>query len=382
MMVPNASPAPPAPPSGITINSTPITGGSSGNLLYDNAGTVGELTLGSGISIVGGALTFGITINTTAISGGTSPRVLYDNAGAVGEASAFSISSGQPNVAVGSAYLYNSLPALFEVPIGLNVDCWFVGNAGNQSVTGHSNMGMGELALAQVTSGGFNMAMGTQALYNMTTGASNVAIGQGALYSSTADSSNIGIGSNTGLLVNGGGYNTLIGYGTGGALVGGSSNIVLGAQSGMGITSGNYNTVIGASGAPTITTGYYNVSIGFNCDVPVAGGSGQVSIGNFLYGTNCTGTGATISSGWMGLGVKSAYGSEKLGVAGGICVAGDPGAGVASTNMISNGNSTTISTGVGSVRMSTANAATNTGWLKCYIGTQVAWIPCWTTNAP
>jgi len=34
------------------------------------------------------------------------------------------------------------------------------------------------------------------------------------------------------------------------------------------------------------------------------------------------------------------------------------------------------------VKMSTVNAASNTGWLKCYVGTQVAWIPTWTTNAP
>ncbi len=58
------------------------------------------------------------------------------------------------------------------------------------------------------------------------------------------------------------------------------------------------------------------------------------------------------------------------------------GGGIASTNALSNGASTTISTGVGVIHMSTANPATNSGWLKCYIGTQVAWIPCWTTNAP
>lgn len=64
-----------------------------------------------------------------------------------------------------------------------------------------------------------------------------------------------------------------------------------------------------------------------------------------------------------------------------LSVAADTG-GIASTNTISSANSTTISTGTGTVKMSSANNANNTGWLKCYIGTQVAWIPCWTTNAP
>lgn len=60
---------------------------------------------------------------------------------------------------------------------------------------------------------------------------------------------------------------------------------------------------------------------------------------------------------------------------------GDPG-GTASSNTVSGTNSTTISTGTGTVKMSSVNNANNTGWLKCYVGTQVAWVPCWTTNAP
>lgn len=46
------------------------------------------------------------------------------------------------------------------------------------------------------------------------------------------------------------------------------------------------------------------------------------------------------------------------------------------------GGSTTISTGVGSVKMSTSNAATNTAWIPmAYAGTTY-FIPAWTTNAP
>lgn len=57
-------------------------------------------------------------------------------------------------------------------------------------------------------------------------------------------------------------------------------------------------------------------------------------------------------------------------------------AGVASTIGLSNTNSSTISTGVGSIKMSSANPATNTGWIKIYIGVTAAWIPTFTTNAP
>ena len=49
--------APPA--TGITINTTTITGGTSGNFLYNNAGTVGEVTPGTGV-----ATAFGNSVNT------------------------------------------------------------------------------------------------------------------------------------------------------------------------------------------------------------------------------------------------------------------------------------------------------------------------------
>lgn len=46
------------------------------------------------------------------------------------------------------------------------------------------------------------------------------------------------------------------------------------------------------------------------------------------------------------------------------------------------GGSTTISTGVGSVKMSTANAATNAAWIPiAYAGTTY-YLPAWTTNSP
>lgn len=52
------------------------------------------------------------------------------------------------------------------------------------------------------------------------------------------------------------------------------------------------------------------------------------------------------------------------------------------TLSITVGGSTTISTGVGSVRMSTANAATNASWIPITYAGVVYFIPAWTTNAP
>lgn len=44
--------------------------------------------------------------------------------------------------------------------------------------------------------------------------------------------------------------------------------------------------------------------------------------------------------------------------------------------------SSTISTGVGSVKMSSANAATNTQWIPMKYSGATYWIPAWATNAP
>ena len=49
---------------------------------------------------------------------------------------------------------------------------------------------------------------------------------------------------------------------------------------------------------------------------------------------------------------------------------------------VRSGGSTTISTGVGSVKMSSVNAATNTAWIPiAYAGTTY-YVPAYTTNAP
>ena len=45
-------------------------------------------------------------------------------------------------------------------------------------------------------------------------------------------------------------------------------------------------------------------------------------------------------------------------------------------------NSTTIGAGVGVIKMSSANNADNSAWIKIYIGTTAYWIPAWTTNSP
>jgi hypothetical protein len=145
-------------------------------------------------------------------------------------------------------------------------------------------------------------------------------------------------------------------------------------------------TTVTAGTGVTATTGGVTAAAG---NIVATLGNITSSAGSVSAATTVTaGTGLTVTTGNATVStgnIVATLGSITAGAAViglDLVATGDPGAGTAATNIMSNVNSTTISTGVGSVKMSTANAATNTGWLKCYIGTQVAWIPTWTTNAP
>jgi hypothetical protein len=225
-----------------------------------------------------------IGIGTTPITGGTPTDVLYVGAGpTLAQAANFNIQAGQPNVTTGSAYLYNNVKALFEVP-NATADNWFIGDSGNSAVTGYGNM-----------------AMGHNALHNVSSGLNNIGIGAGALFTETSGQNNTCIGTQAGLVLNGSVLNTLIGTNAGVAATG-TTNTFIGSSAGINVTSGSDNTFVGGMfgfATPcggTVTTGGHNIAIGSGCDVPSASANGQLSIGNFIYGQNLTGTGSSVST--------------------------------------------------------------------------------------
>jgi len=191
-------------------------------------------------------------------------------------------------------------------------------------------------------------------------------------------------GTNTATILGGtsitldGAVGTAIGIGA--SLVAGT--IVIGGtgQTGtltLGSSSGT-NTVIVGGGAGATTV---NIATGATNAKTVNIGTGAIT-GNAVTIGSGTGTGAvTINAGLGLVQVGSALQGTST-ITGATFYATADAGGVVSQNAMSNINSTTISTGVGTIHMSTGNVATNTGWIKFYIGTQVAWVPTWTTNAP
>lgn len=74
--------------SSLVVGTSPITGGGNDELLYDNAGVLGALSLGAGLEIQAGMLiaTGELTIDASPILSGTNNTLLYDNNGVVSEA--------------------------------------------------------------------------------------------------------------------------------------------------------------------------------------------------------------------------------------------------------------------------------------------------------
>lgn len=175
------------------------------------------------------------------------------------------------------------------------------------NVTGSNNVGVGWGALYQSTSGN-NTSVGEAASFSQTSGSSNTSIGQGALYSNQTGQQNVAVGGLASYLGTAISFSTTVGYEAGYNATG-SHNTLVGYIAGLGITSGFENTVIGDqnSSSSAITTGAQNIEIGYSVQVPSATASGQLSIGNFIYGTGLTGTGSSVSPGSIGIGVTNPH---------------------------------------------------------------------------
>ncbi|WP_409480109.1 tail fiber domain-containing protein [Pseudobdellovibrio sp. HCB154] len=194
------------------------------------------------------------------------------------------------------------------------------------SVTSYENAAFGWYALAENTTGQFNTAIGAESMWSNTTGVENTAVGGAALSYNTTGHYNsavgmIALGRNTS-----GTHNVGMGIGAGGANQTGNRNVYLGAWAGNGpsnnsnvsstviigydaatniSTGANNNIVIGANAAGNLTTGPNNIVIGNNINTVAATASGTLNIGNLIFGNDIDGTGSTLSTGNIGIGVSN-----------------------------------------------------------------------------
>ncbi|MDB5187711.1 MAG: hypothetical protein JWO50_231, partial [Candidatus Kaiserbacteria bacterium] len=245
------------------------------------------------------------------------------NNAAFGGGALASNTTGVSNTALGVGSLTVNTIGASNIAVGVN--------ALSANSTGGSNTAVGVSALLSNITGTSNNAFGLQALQANTTGINNTAIGLQSLILNTTGSNNsslgdqasrwnnsatntVAIGYNTAGSVAAAAFNaqgyTVVGYQAGGSFgTGASYNTLLGYQAGYGITTGSNNIWIGtatsSTGIANLTTGNQNILIGNNISLASTTANGQLNIGNIIFGTSVTGTGATVSSGSIGIGTSS-----------------------------------------------------------------------------
>lgn len=297
-------------------------------------------------------------------NGGRSATAGAQTNTSVGIGAALSVTSGSENTAVG--YYAGSA-------ITTGIRSVYIGTyAGALVSTGGENLYMGYASGYNTTSGGANTAIGGSSLRYNQAGGGNVAIGFTALstggavadvyntigigyssgfyttgisygvyigmfsgYANTTGQANTILGSYTGYNNQTGNYNTYVGFESGygvasnsqtaNSAVGkyslfsvttGSYNSILGTDAGFNVTSGSSNIFLGYQAGYTTTSGNGNILLGYAINAPTAGTSNFMSLGNLIFSTGVDGTGTTLSSGNVGIGISSSI-SGKLHVVAG-----------------------------------------------------------------
>jgi len=167
---------------------------------------------------------------------------------------------------------------------------FFAGGAGNRTLTGVSDVGVGALAQHAVTSGSFNTAVGEQSLQANTTGTNNLALGFLALATSTN-----------------GALNTALGFGALSAMSSGYGNIAIGISAGANFTrneannidvgnpglTGEDNTIrIGTEGTQTsaYVAGIYDAIVGAGSPMVIVDSTGKLGTQSFVASGGLSGS--------------------------------------------------------------------------------------------
>ena len=178
--------------------------------------------------------------------------------------------------------------------------------AGNFSMTGQQNTGIGAQALAETTSGSYNAAFGYRALTSVTTGSSNssfgayslaantggnqnTAIGTGAMTVNTTGNGNVAVGSSAMELNTSGSYNVAVGVAAMDAATNATSNVAIGQHALATMATGTWNVAIGDSALADSTHSETNVAIGYGA-LRADAASANVAVGHEALSLATVGT--------------------------------------------------------------------------------------------
>lgn len=207
--------------------------------------------------------------------------------------------TGNVNVGVGYQAMKATTVGVSNVGVG-----W---QALTSHTTGNNNTAIGYQAIPQVTSGSDNTGVGYQSIFSNLTGSSLVGMGWRALFGNTGGTGNTAIGTSSLSANTTGGNNTGVGFRAINANLTGSNNTAIGLDALL-FATGSDNIAIGTFAGNALTTGSKNIIIGTNIDPPILTGDDQLTIGNLIFGTGVDGINQTLSTGSIGIGVKTPLG--------------------------------------------------------------------------
>ena len=156
----------------------------------------------------------------------------------------------------------------------------YIGNAPSSTDTAKNNIGLGIVALQNITTGDNNTALGTGTLRSATIAEGNVAIGINAMQNNISGSKNIAISPYRALnALTTGQQNIAIGMDAVRDITDASYNIGIGTYALGANKSGNYNLAIGYRAMANTGTGGFNSAYGFDALRIVSSGTGNIGIG-------------------------------------------------------------------------------------------------------
>lgn len=239
--------------------------GSTGNI------PVGALpTNGTNISWTGGAgtLTANITGQISLSNGGTNANLTASNGGIVySTSSSLAILNGTSTANKFLISGSNTTPSWSSSQLTEISSNLFLGtSAGNTTLTGILNVGIGKGVLTNITSGITNIAFGYSCLTTLTSGGQNAAFGYNALTNATGNQ-NCAFGSGALYNIGSGDKNTAYGFDTLLNLTSGTGNTAIGSEAADGFNSYTNCVFIGRDSDAT-TSGLTNaIAIGYNSRV-------------------------------------------------------------------------------------------------------------------
>ena len=172
-------------------------------------------------------------------------------------------------------------------------------SAGNQTLTGSHNTGVGFGVLGVTTTGVYNTGIGVNSLLNNTTGGNNTTEGVYALWKNTTGGNNTAIGADVMAYNQTGNFNTAMGAGALENATTGSNNVAIGSYAMASATDSDLvavgygalqnenaggflpggNTAVGYVALQADTTGFWNTAVGFSAMGLNVSGSENTAMG-------------------------------------------------------------------------------------------------------